>query len=91
MALEIFKSLNDLNPSFMKNLFSKRNNINKSKNGLIIYTKNSVTFESNSLRCLGPHIWNTLPENIKEISSPEKFKKSVNSWYGPSRKCSFCY
>ena len=26
MALEVFKSLNDLNPSFMKNLFNKKNN-----------------------------------------------------------------
>ena len=32
MALEIFKSLNDLNPSFMKNLFNqKNNNINGKK------------------------------------------------------------
>ena len=26
----------------------------------------SVMFGSNSLRCLGAHIWNTLPENIKK-------------------------
>ena len=66
MASEIFKSLNDLNPSFMKNLFNKRNNINRRKNNLIIHTRNSVTFGSNSLRCSGPHIWNTLPVNIKK-------------------------
>ena len=34
-------------------------------------------FESNSLGYLGPHIWNTLPENIKEITSFEKFKKPI--------------
>ena len=39
MALEIFKSLNDLNPSFMKNLFNKRNNINRRKNDLLIHTQ----------------------------------------------------
>ena len=44
MALEIFKSLNDLNPSFMKNLFNKRNKINKRKNDLINHTQNSVIF-----------------------------------------------
>ena len=61
-----FKSLNDLNPSFIKNLFNKRNNINRrKKNDLINHTRNSVTLRSNSWRCLGPHIWNTLPENIK--------------------------
>ena len=71
MTLEIFKSLNDLNSSFIKNLFKKRSNINRRKNDLIIHTPNSVTFGSNSLRCLEPHIWNTLPENIKEITSFE--------------------
>ena len=54
-------------------------------------TRNSVTFGSNSLRCLGPHIWNSLPENIKEITSFEKFKESINNWYGPSCKCSLCH
>ena len=28
MVLEILKNLNDLKPSFVKNLFNKRNNIN---------------------------------------------------------------
>ena len=56
-----------------------------------IHTRNTVTSESNSLRCLGPHIWNTYPENIKEITSFEKSKESINNWYGPSCKCSLYY
>ena len=47
MALELFKSLtDDLNTSFKKNLFNKRNNINRRKNDFIIHTRNSVTFGS---------------------------------------------
>ena len=80
MALKIFKSLNDLNPSLMKNLFNKRKKINKRKNDLINHTQNSVISGSNRLRCLLPHIWNTFPENIKEITSSEK---SADNWYGP--------
>ena len=91
MALEIFKSLNNLNPLFMKDLFSKRQNTNRRKNDLIIPTRNSVIFGDNSLRCLGPHIWNSLPENVKDISTFEKFKESINKWYGPNCKCSLCY
>ena len=90
IASKIFKSLNDLNPLFIKELLNKRNNVNRRKNDLIIYTRNTVTFGSNSLRCLGPHIWNTLPQNIKEITSFEKCKESINSWYEPSRKCNLC-
>ena len=69
MALEIFESLNHLNPSFMNILFNKRNNINRRKNDLVIFRQKTITFGSNSLRCLSPHIWNTLPENTKEITS----------------------
>ena len=57
------------------------------KNDFIIYTQNTVTFGSHTLIRLGPHIWNTLPENIKEITFFEKFKESINNWYGPSCKC----
>ena len=91
MALEIFKSLNDLSSSFMKELFNKRNNIERRKGDLIIHTRNTVTFGSNRLRCLGPLLWNTLPENIEEITCFEKFKESNSNWYGPSCKYSLCY
>ena len=75
MALEIFKSLNDRNPSFRKILFIKKKQYKQKKNGLIIHTRNTVTIRSNSLRRLGQNIWNTLPENIKEIT--KKFKESI--------------
>ena len=82
VVLQIFVTLNNLNPSFINELFNKRSNINRRENDLIIYTRNIVMFGSNNLRCLSPHIWNLLPENIKE---------SINNWYGPSSKCSLCY
>ena len=90
MTLEIFKTLHDLNPPFMKNLIHKRNNANKRKNDLVIPTRNSVVFGDNSLRCYGPHIWNTLPEHIKAETSFEKFKEFLSTWYGPSCKCNAC-
>ena len=91
MALEIFKILSDLKTSFMKNSFNKRSNINRRKIDLIIHTRNTVTFGNNSLRCLGPHIWNPSPENIKEMTSFEKIKESINNWYRPSCKCNLWY
>ena len=39
ITVEIIESLNDLNPSFMKNLFNKRNNINSKKWPCNLYTK----------------------------------------------------
>ena len=54
---------------------SKKKQYKQKKNGLIIHTRNTVTIRSNSLRRLGQNIWNTLPENIKEIT--KKFKESI--------------
>ena len=50
MALEIFKSFNDLKPSFMKNYLAKESNINRRKNDLIIHIRKTVMHGSNSLR-----------------------------------------
>ena len=36
LALETFKTLNDLNPAFMKNLFAKREVSKRTKNNLEI-------------------------------------------------------
>ena len=65
LALETFKTLNDLNPAFMKNLFAKREVSKKRKNNLEIPNRNTVKFGDKSIRSLEPHIWNGLPEESK--------------------------
>ena len=44
LALETFKTLNDLNPAFMKNLFAKRVCQRERKNNLQIPNRNNVKF-----------------------------------------------
>ena len=90
LALETFKSLNDLNPSFMKDLFNKRSTFTRRTNNLEIPQRNTVKFGDNSIKTLGPHIWNSLPEDIKAEESHEKFKVFIETWYGPSCKCCLC-
>ena len=90
LALETFKTINDLNPSFMKNLFNKRKFSNRRENDLEIPRRYTVKFGDNSITCLGPHIWNSLPENIKAEHSYEKFKEFIDTWYGSQCKCNLC-
>ena len=90
LALETFKTLNDLNPAFMKNLFAKREVSKRRKNNLEIPNRNTVRFGDKSIRSLGPHIWNGLPEEIKNETSYDKFKEYLNTWYGPKCTCSLC-
>ena len=77
-ALETFKTLNDLNPAFMKNLFAKREVSKRRKNNLEIPNRNTVRFGDKSIRSLGPHIWNGLPEEIKNETSYHKFKEYIH-------------
>ena len=90
LALETFKSLNKLNPHFMKDLFNKRNTFERRKNNLEIPRRNTIKFGDNSVKSFGPHIWNSLPEEIKSEQSYEKFKGFIETWYGPNCKCCLC-
>ena len=80
LCVEIYKTLNDLNPSFMNNIFklkvSGREVPDKYKLNLDITKWNQRTFGYKSLKFLGPKIWNNLPYYVKS-SDNWYFKKSV--------------
>ena len=90
LALETFKTLNDLNPTFTKNLFEKREVSKRKKNNLETPNQNTTIYGDKSIRSLGPHIQNDLPEEIKNQSSYDMFKEQLNTWYGPKCTCSLC-
>ena len=90
IALEVFRTLNNLNPSYLQNLFVRNVEKSRRKNDLQIPTRTTVTFGDKSMRTLGPHIWNSLPENLKAETSFQTFKKSLEDWFGPKCKCNVC-
>ena len=62
LCTEIYKTINYLNPEFMKDLFSLRETSReKYMLNLNIPVHNQVTFGSKSLRVFGPKVWNSLP------------------------------
>ena len=74
LALEILKSVNNLNPYYMKEIFSKTT---------------SLTHRPLAIN-LGPHIWNSLPSEIKKETDYKKFKNYRNDWFGLKCKCNMC-
>ena len=68
LALEVFGSVNKLNPVYMQSLFEKNINSKRYKDDLKVPIRNSVTFGERSARDLGPHIWNMLPADIYNLS-----------------------
>ena len=69
LCTEIYKTLQNLNPVYMKDIFQFRSNdrLARSQNiyNLKVPAVNSTRFGTNSLSSLGPKIWNNLPSPQK--------------------------
>ena len=94
LCVEIFKALNDLNPSFMYNIFKLKINgrevRNKYKLNLDIPKWNQKTYGYKRLKVLGPKIWNNLPYHVKSSENLDTFKNLLKGWDGKLCKCDLC-
>ena len=88
LALEIFKTLNDLNPTVMKNIFNFSPRCTHRKHDIFVHPRKTANYGDKSLKSVGPHIWNSLPDEIKATTSLSIFKKFIKNWFGP--KCVNC-
>ena len=73
LAVEISKTLNEINPPLPKE------NAKVRQNDIIVKRINTSRFGTQSLRSLGPKIWNNLPSNIKSETSFLKFKEYIKT------------
>ena len=94
LCIEIFKTLNNINPVFMNEIFelrkTKRAVRNQHKLNLEVPIINQVTFGAKSLRYLGPKIWNSFPFHIKSSESLTTFKRIIKNWDTVSCKGPIC-
>ena len=90
LALEIFKTLNNLNPGYMKEIFFKTANLTRRPFDIKVNQNSSTKHGQKSLKSLGPHIWNSPLIGIKEETNYEKLKNYINEWFGVKCKCRMC-
>ena len=94
LCVEIYKFLNDLNPSFMWKIFvtrkTKRAVRERYRTYLEIPRVNHASFGTKSLRFYGPKIWNSLPYHIKSAENLLCFKNLIKSWNGSFCSCKVC-
>ena len=80
LAVQIYKILNEINPLYMKSIFTPKENSKVRQNDITVKGINASRFGTQSLRSLGQKIRNNLPSHIKsEISFP-KFKEYIKTW-----------
>ena len=90
LAIEIFKTINDLNPQYMKEIFTLNTRKETRDSKLIVKSQNTKRYGNDTLRSLGPRIWNKLPQNIKEAKNLNTFKVLIKTWSGPTCGCNNC-
>ena len=85
-AVEMFKVINDLAPPFMRNIFTTNSNV-VSTNVLANTRSNSTFYDYNNpstrnygletLRCLGPKVYDMIPNEIKNSTLVHVFKTKI--------------
>ena len=93
-CVKIYKIINDLNSSFMNNIFKLKINArevrDKYKLNLYISKWNQRTFAYKSLEELGHKIWNNLPYHVKSSDNLDTFKNLLKNWDENLCKCNLC-
>ena len=90
LATEIFKTINNINPSYKENILTPKIKAKIRPHDIIVRHHNAATDGDKSLSALGSKIWNKFPTNIKSLTSITKFKEYIRTWFGPSCKCNVC-
>ena len=92
LATEIYKTKNNLAPSFMKKVFPDSQNHVNLRNKPEIQTQNvkSVYMGSETVSFRGPRIWAMVPDRIKSASSLSDFKIEIKAWKPVGCTCRLC-
>ena len=83
LCIEIFRTLNHVNPSFLKDILKlrmmNRPKEEKYKLNLEVPKSNQVRSGTKSLRYFNPKIWNSLPCHIKSSENLIVFKALIKN------------
>ena len=94
LCVEIYKTINKLNPEFMNNIFKVKENkrLVREQYKLNLETPewNQVTIGTNILKVYGPKVWNSLPFHIKTSENLIQFKSLIKNWNDNSCSCAVC-
>ena len=90
--IEVYKSLNHQNPSFLCELFARKEiNYNLRIKDLLTLPKALTTsFGTNSISFRGSILWNSTPNVIKRSNSVFTFITSIKNWCDEVCNCSIC-
>ena len=89
LMTEIFKTIHDENPSFMKEIFVMEESCYnlRSKFRLHVPRASTTKYGLERVSFRGSQIWNVLPNDFKDSECVSSFKRKIKTWNGLSCKC----
>ncbi len=86
---EVFKSLNSLNSSFMKEMFNVKETSYNLRDSRLMYLPSLNTIMYGKIfKYYGSYLWNCLP--INKCMDLHNFKILIISWDGQMCQCNLC-
>ena len=84
ILLLTFQCLRNTAPIYLQALIKRyspsRNLRSNNKSLLIVPSTNTLCYGSRSFHAASPHLWNNLPECVKQADSTEKFKSMLKTY-----------
>ena len=92
LAIEMFKTKNNLSPPFMKKVFRVSDISMNLRSNPCFKTCNvrSVHYGTETVHFRGPQIWSLIPDNIKNLNTLSEFKSEIRKWKPVGCKCRLC-
>lgn len=92
IAVEVYKSINNLSPAYVNNLFETKYTKYDMRDSVILKQPhyNTKRYGFKSLRYFGSKLWNNLPPHLKENITLQEFKTLIKLWSGKSCSCELC-
>ena len=92
LATEIFKTLNNLSPSIMSEIFKLKKTTYAlwTETCLQAISPRTTTYGLDSVSYLAPKIWNIVPNEIKRCKTLNSFRHSIKNWKPTACPCRLC-
>ena len=93
LAIEMYKVLHNSSQTLFSNILKIRNNVAPSLRKCRQFIQprvRTVLNGQNSIRYLGPAIWNLVPMEMKNAESLVDFKKTIKKWKCLNCPCRLC-
>ena len=91
LTLEIYKSLNNLNPQFMKEvLYLKQNNYPLRNQSMAYPNPRTMSYGFETFGYKGRQLWHNLPEKIRNVTDVLAFKRYVADHCRNTCNCNLC-